>query len=121
MTRRRIGIDRTSAEVDNNLYMLAYPLQITYIWLILLFMNEIHWTPKASKQARKLDKPIRVSILDAVEQLAHMPDCQNVKALTNHTHDYRLRVGNYRVLFDWDGSVRIVEIQEVRKRDERTY
>jgi mRNA-degrading endonuclease RelE of RelBE toxin-antitoxin system len=84
-------------------------------------MNKINWTPKATKQARKLDRPVRVAIVDAVEQLAAMPDCQNVKALTNHEYGYRLRVGNYRVLFDWDGSIKIVEIQEVRKRDERTY
>jgi len=25
------------------------------------------------------------------------------------------------VLFDWDGGVRIVNIEEVRKRDEHTY
>ncbi|MFT4432069.1 type II toxin-antitoxin system RelE family toxin [Caballeronia sp. 15715] len=84
-------------------------------------MNKINWTSKAIKQARKLDRPVRVAIVDAVEQLAEMPDCQNVKALTNHLYGYRLRVGNYRVLFDWDGSIKIVEIQEVRKRDERTY
>jgi mRNA interferase RelE/StbE len=84
-------------------------------------MNKIHWTPKAAKQARKLDKSVRISILDAVEQLARMPECHSVKALTNHVYGYRLRVGDYRVLFDWDGSIRIVEVQEVRKRDERTY
>lgn len=84
-------------------------------------MNEINWTPKAAKQARKLDRPVRVSIIVAVEQLTTMPNCQNVKALTNHAYGYRLRVGDYRVLFDWDGSIRIVEIQEARKRDERTY
>ncbi|WP_158935289.1 type II toxin-antitoxin system RelE/ParE family toxin [Burkholderia sp. S171] len=84
-------------------------------------MNKINWTSKATKQARKLDRPVRVAIVDAVEQLAAMPDCQNVKALTNHEYGYRLRVGNYRVLLDWDGSIKIVEIQEVRKRDERTY
>lgn len=50
-----------------------------------------------------------------------MPNCQHVKALANHAYGYRLRVGNYRVLFDWDGAIRIVEIQEVKKRDERTY
>jgi mRNA-degrading endonuclease RelE of RelBE toxin-antitoxin system len=53
--------------------------------------------------------------------LAAMPECQNVKALVEHQYGYRLRVGNYRVLFDWDGDIRVVEIQEVRKRDERTY
>ncbi len=84
-------------------------------------MNKINWSPKAAKQARKLDRPVRLQILDAVEGLATMPDVSNVKALINHEYGYRLRVGNYRVLFDWDGAIKIVDIQEVRKRDERTY
>ncbi|WP_354684609.1 type II toxin-antitoxin system RelE/ParE family toxin [Cupriavidus necator] len=84
-------------------------------------MNSIFWTTKAARQVRKLDRPIRIGILDAVEHLAQMPDCQHVKALSNHAYGYRLRVGHYRILFDWDGAIRIVEIQEVRKRDERTY
>ena len=46
---------------------------------------------------------------------------RNVKALTNHEYGYRLRVGNYRVFFDFDGAVRIVSLEEVRTRDERTY
>ena len=61
------------------------------------------------------------AIRSAVNALAGMSDCQGVKALTNHRYGYRLRVGRYRVLFDYDGEVRIVEIQEVKKRDERTY
>jgi hypothetical protein len=46
---------------------------------------------------------------------------QGVIHLTNHEHEYRLRVGSYRVLFNWDGTIKVVEIEEVRKRDERTY
>ena len=42
-------------------------------------------------------------------------------ALVNHAHGYRLRVGNYRVFFDFDVAIRIVSIEEVRKRDEQTY
>jgi len=84
-------------------------------------MNSINWTPKAAKQLRKLDKQAQSPIRDAVEKLATMPNSQNVKALTNHSSGYRLRVGNYRVLFDWDGQIKIVEINEVSKRDERTY
>lgn len=30
-------------------------------------------------------------------------------------------LGRYRVLFDWDGGIRIVNIEEVSKRDEHTY
>ncbi|WP_425522579.1 type II toxin-antitoxin system RelE family toxin [Xylella fastidiosa] len=54
-------------------------------------------------------------------KLTNMPDCLNVKALINHKHQYRLRVGNFRVLFDFDVTARIVAIEEVKKRDERTY
>jgi mRNA interferase RelE/StbE len=84
-------------------------------------VNEINWSPKAAKQARKLDRPVRLQILNAVEALAEMPDVPNVKALTSHEYGYRLRVGGYRILFDWDGAIKIVDIQEVRKRDGRTY
>ncbi|MBO9357759.1 type II toxin-antitoxin system RelE/ParE family toxin [Bordetella petrii] len=84
-------------------------------------MNSIHWTQKAAKQLRKLDRQHQEVIRDGVDTLQAMPECQNVKALTNHEYGYRLRVGNYRVLFNWDGAIRIVEIEEVRKRDERTY
>ncbi|WP_410694317.1 type II toxin-antitoxin system RelE family toxin [Chryseobacterium sp. SIMBA_038] len=81
----------------------------------------MNWTPKSAKQLRKLNRQHQVAIRDGVSTLASMPECQNVKALTNHEYGYRLRVGNYRVLFNWDGVIRVVEIEEVRKRDERTY
>jgi mRNA-degrading endonuclease RelE of RelBE toxin-antitoxin system len=84
-------------------------------------VNAIKWTPRAAKQLRKLDRHVQVQISEAVGALAAMPATANVKALTNHEYGYRLRVGNYRILFDWSGMVNIVEIQEVRKRDERTY
>ncbi len=84
-------------------------------------MNAINWTQKAAKQLRKLDVQTQRPIRDAVAELAAMPNCPQVKSLTNHECGYRLRVGNYRVLFDWSGEIEIVEIQEVRKRDERTY
>jgi mRNA-degrading endonuclease RelE of RelBE toxin-antitoxin system len=84
-------------------------------------MNRITWSTKAQKQLRKLNKPDQITIYDAVGELATMPDSRNVKALTNHEYQYRLRVGNYRVFFDFDGTLHIVQIEEVKKRDERTY
>ena len=73
------------------------------------------------KQLLKLHTQHQAQIRDAVTQLAAMPDVNGVKSLVNHPVGYRMRVGSYRVLFDWDGTIRIVNIQEVRKRDERTY
>ncbi len=85
-------------------------------------MNTILWTIKAARQLRKLPRRAQIEIRDGVqEQLSRFPKCSGVKALTNHVCGYRLRVGRYRVLFDFDGNVRVVSIQEARKRDERTY
>ncbi|GFM72942.1 cytotoxic translational repressor of toxin-antitoxin stability system [Pseudomonas cichorii] len=84
-------------------------------------MNTIKWTRKAVKQLLKLHSPHQIQVRDAITTLSAMPDVINVKALSRHRYGYRLRAGNYRVLFDWDGVVRIVSIQEVKKRDERTY
>lgn len=85
-------------------------------------MNTINWQPKALRQLRKIDAHAGKKIRTAVNsELADLSSAKNVKALTDHEHGYRLRVGNYRVFFDFDGAVRIVCIEEVRKRDERTY
>jgi mRNA-degrading endonuclease RelE of RelBE toxin-antitoxin system len=54
-------------------------------------------------------------------ELVDLSSARNVKALKGHEYGYRLRVGNYRVFFEFDGAVRIVSVEEVRKRDERTY
>ena len=85
-------------------------------------MNAINWQPKALRQLRKIDAHAGKQIRAAVNtELLDLSKARNVKALTNHEHGYRLRVGTYRVLFDFDGAVRIVSIEDVRERDERTY
>ncbi len=74
------------------------------------------------RQLRKIDTGAGKQIRTAVStELVDLSKARNVKALTNHQYGHRLRVGNYRVFFEFDGDVRIVSIEEVRKRDERTY
>lgn len=84
-------------------------------------MKPIKWSPKSVKQLLKINKPEQVGIKDAISELATLPDTRNVVALTNHRYQFRLRVESYRVFFNFDGGVRIVMIEEVRKRDECTY
>lgn len=81
----------------------------------------INWSAKAKKQLSKIDRQHQGKIIDAVDDLAFFPDVKDVLPLTNHQYGYRMRVGNYRVLFDADSTVKIIEIRQVRKRDERTY
>ena len=84
-------------------------------------MNRIEWTAKARKQVMKIHRVMMEAVIVAVRELANWPDCRNVKALKGRD-GYRLRVGRYRVLFTvHEGAVRIIRIEEVKKRDERTY
>jgi len=85
-------------------------------------MYTVKWEPKARKQLNRIgDRKQKVRILDAVHMLENFPEVPNVKALTNHQHQYRLRVGKWRVLFNAHEQVEIISIEEVKKRDERTY
>ncbi|NYT61143.1 type II toxin-antitoxin system RelE/ParE family toxin [Alcaligenaceae bacterium] len=84
-------------------------------------MCAVNWSSKAKKQLRKINRKEQGTIIDAVDELEQFPNAKNAIALTNHEHGYRMRVGNYRVLFDADTEVRIIEIQQVKKRDDQTY
>jgi mRNA-degrading endonuclease RelE of RelBE toxin-antitoxin system len=84
-------------------------------------MNSIEWTRKALKDLKGIDRQQKVTIINAVDSLTDFTNHPQVKRLSNHDYGYRLRVGNYRVLFNHSESVKIVSIERVRKRDERTY
>ena len=85
-------------------------------------MNTIVWTPAAAKQLRKLSRPVQTAIRDAVSlKLSRFPNCSGVKSLADHVHGFRLRVGDYRVIFDFDGTIKLVRIEQVGRRNERTY
>lgn len=82
----------------------------------------IDWKKKARKQLDKIgDGQARVEIMNAVFTLSDLPNASQVKKLTNHRYGYRLRVGRYRIFFDVAEVIRIVTIEEVKKRDDRTY
>jgi mRNA-degrading endonuclease RelE of RelBE toxin-antitoxin system len=84
-------------------------------------MNQIEWKNKARKDLKRIDKDERVKILDAVDGLADFSKNPNVKKLVNHGSDYRLRIGNYRILFNHESVVKVVSIEGVKKRDGKTY
>ena len=84
-------------------------------------MQNIIWTIKALKQLKKVDRQQQKKIVQGVRQLREWPECGNVKALKNHKYEYRLRVGKYRVFFNIAAELKITRIEEVKKRDGRTY
>ena len=85
-------------------------------------MKEIVWQPKAKKQLKKIkERQVKENILNAAGTLVNFPNVRNVKALVKHKYTHRLVVGNYRVLFNVFETINIIGIEEVKKRNERTY
>ena len=84
--------------------------------------NRIEWTNKAIKQMLKLPAAASMEILAKVKTLSAWPEVFGVVKLVNRS-EYRLRVGRYRVFFNvYPGEkVTILQIEEVFKRNERTY
>jgi mRNA interferase RelE/StbE len=59
----------------------------------------VEFKPKAIKELQSLPNDIASRILDKISALQDNLH-GDVKKLTNHSPEYRLRIGNYRVLFD---------------------
>lgn len=55
---------------------------------------------KAIKDLSKIPKADAKKIFSKIEALQKFPYVPNLKKLTNFEPPYRMRVGNYRVLFD---------------------
>ena len=86
-------------------------------------MNEFNWHNRARKRRLKKVVKYRMEIINSIEILTGFPKQFpiNVKKLKNHQYDYRMRVGRYRILFNHKETVKVISIEEVKKRDERTY
>jgi mRNA interferase RelE/StbE len=54
----------------------------------------------AIKDLKNIPQPFKSKIENAIIKLKDFPDIPNIKKLTNFEPAYRLRVGNYRILFD---------------------
>ena len=82
-------------------------------------------TKKALKQLKKIQQQEQPKIYNAMQNLKNSETWGDVRKLVNHEYDYRLRLGNYRVLFnatdDETLEINEIRVEEVKKRDERTY
>ena len=60
---------------------------------------EVELKPRARKDLRRIAKPDAARVVDALEKLED-DLAGDVKRLADFTPEYRLRVGDYRVLFE---------------------
>ncbi len=61
---------------------------------------QINTRNTAIKDLKKIDKQNKQRIHAKILELEQFPNISNVKRLTNFEPAYRIRVGDYRILFD---------------------
>ena len=87
-------------------------------------VTELYRVRFRSRSVRKeldgLDDETYLRIVAAIHRHRENPRPPSMKKLTEQ-EAYRIRIGDYRVLYTVDDKANEVRIEAVRKRDERTY
>jgi len=78
----------------------------------------IDFAPSAVRDLRKLNRATAGRIERAIESLSSSPRPRQTRKLIGGEGSYRLRVGDYRVIYEIDDSERIVDITAIRHRRE---
>ena len=76
----------------------------------------IQWRTSTKKDLRKLPPREVERVLAEVESLAEEPFPHGSEKLAGTEHTHRIRVGDYRVIYEVFAESRIVEVQRVRHR-----
>ena len=77
---------------------------------------QIDWKSSAVRELKRLDRRIVPRIVAAVEALASDPFPARVKKLRGGESTYRIRVGDYRVVYEVFSRRLVIEIARVRHR-----
>lgn len=77
----------------------------------------VSFTSAALKELNKLDRPLRLRILATVALLEENPRPDGVKKLAGDKNAWRIRVGDYRVLYEiHDGKLLVVIFRAAHRR-----
>lgn len=72
--------------------------------------KRILFSPTARKQFLSLDKPVQLRIKAGIEKLQFVPPRGDVVKLKGREEQYRLRVGDWRVIFRRTNDIEIIAI-----------
>jgi mRNA interferase RelE/StbE len=77
---------------------------------------KIDWKVSSEHDLRKVDRQYMPRILNAIESLADNPFPVQSKKLRDAESSYRLRIGDFRVIYQVDTQNRVVIIYHIRHR-----
>ena len=78
----------------------------------------IEFRPSAEKDLRRLDSTVRQRAIAAIWQLADDPRPSGCRKLLGGRNAYRIRVGDYRIIYTISDVLLVVGIQSIRHRRE---
>ena len=79
-------------------------------------MFEILLERTAEKDLRRLTGIVHARVIKTIQPLSTQPRPVGAKKLAGSKNDWRIRVGDYRVLYEIAESIRIVRINRIRHR-----
>ena len=74
-----------------------------------------------AKQLRRIDRKWQLKIVAAAEALGDNPRPRGYKKLVDEDGLYRIKLGNYRIIYEVQDNVLLVSVLRIAKRNERTY
>ncbi len=77
----------------------------------------LHFKVSAAKEFRSLPNTIKQRIANALDLLKLEPRPSGVKKL-QHSNLYRIRVGDYRIVYEIDDRDRLIRVTRIRHRRE---
>ena len=81
-------------------------------------MYKITFSKQADKSLRRMPRNLALNIVKKIKQLARDPhEMRNVKELTNHP-GFRLRVGDWRVVYTVNDNELLIHVVKVKTRGE---
>lgn len=78
----------------------------------------VELTTAAARQVRKLPRPARDRVVEAISGLQEEPRPPAAKKLVGEQTAWRLRVGDYRVIYDvFDGDLLVTVVRAAHRRE----
>ena len=79
---------------------------------------EIILTTSSRKQLQKLPKQTQINILNGLQKLAENPFAANVnvKKMQGEENVYRLRTGDYRIIYELYNNIMTIEVIKIAHR-----
>ncbi|ODS41997.1 MAG: addiction module toxin RelE [Candidatus Altiarchaeales archaeon IMC4] len=77
---------------------------------------KVEWKKSAVKELKKIDSKYIHRIIEAVEPLTDDPFPPQTRKLVESKSSYRIRIGDYRVVYGVDTENKIISIYRVRHR-----